>query len=946
MKKPSVFGKYLLLERLNVGGMAEVFVAKAFGVEGFERILAIKKILPTMAEDEEFITMFIDEARISVQLNHANIVHIHELGKHDEAYYIAMEYVSGRDLRAILERFRRRKEIMPTAMAVFVATRICEGLDYAHRKRDARGIELHIIHRDISPQNIILSYEGEVKLIDFGIAKAANRSQKTQAGILKGKFGYMSPEQVRGLPIDRRSDIFAVGVLLYEMLAGEKLFVGESDFSTLEKVRNAEIPALRQFNPDIPAKLEAVVRKALARDCQDRYQWANDLQEDLMRFLLAGDAIYSAKHLASYMKSAFAEEILREAEKMERFATIGRPDQIEASAIIAAPRKVSLGQTSVPPTLASTRERTPETVGVGAGPVAHGRQEVLSAIQATFDLADGEDADVGESSRDRTVIVDPRSVPVGETEIGLPPAKHEPGEFRSRESSSADAPVTYAPAEISPGRAKQSADSVNPAAPRSLREDRSNSRNALRASEPQQPMTGKGQRQSSVALAQSNGSAVPRLGRQQIVIGDAPVNGATTIGKSPTEDGTNEWAASGDTDGAAPIPSRQAARSAGLDVGGGENDTLDPLIHSDPAPTPLGGARNHAKVKTRNSDRPGAIRRRRRWLWAGVALGVCALFLAGVMLARLFGGRTGMIVEASPQVPFTVKINQGNKFVGDSSRPIELAPGDYAVEAVPSAPGFLGVRKKVTIRSGAVERIAVVFERQDVETPQIQDVQIDRTRLDAGTSREKSDGGMGRIEASHQQAGSRTQAGDRKQPPHADAPSYTLVILSDEPGIEISIGGKIVGRTPSVVVRGVSLNGAVEGVARKRGFATRTFSLENAERTPRLEFRLVLDRIPAPETPPAASPKDVPPDAARKDSKATDRSKKATGKLMCNSKPVGAEVWIDGRNSGRKTPVAKTQEIELPAGRHSVVFKLEGKSTPPQEVVILTDETVTVKSEL
>jgi serine/threonine protein kinase len=247
MKKPSLFGKYLLLERLNVGGMAEVFVAKAFGVEGFERILAIKKILPTMAEDEEFITMFIDEARISVQLNHANVVHIHELGKHDDAYYIAMEYVPGKDLRSLLERFRRRKEIMPTAMAVFCATKICEGLDYAHRKKDARGMQLEIIHRDVSPQNILISFEGEVKIIDFGIAKAANRSQKTQAGILKGKFGYMSPEQVRGLPIDRRSDIFAVGVILYEMLTGEKLFVGESDFSTLEKVRNAEVKAASPY---------------------------------------------------------------------------------------------------------------------------------------------------------------------------------------------------------------------------------------------------------------------------------------------------------------------------------------------------------------------------------------------------------------------------------------------------------------------------------------------------------------------------------------------------------------------------------------------------------------------------------------------------------------------------------------------------------------------------
>jgi eukaryotic-like serine/threonine-protein kinase len=249
-----------------------------------------------------------------------------------------MEYVPGKDLRSLLERFRRRKEIMPTAMAVYCATKICEGLDYAHRKKDARGQELFIIHRDVSPQNILISFEGEVKIIDFGIAKAANRSQKTQAGILKGKFGYMSPEQVRGLPIDRRSDIFAVGVIIYEMLTGEKLFVGESDFSTLEKVRNAEVPAPRQFNPNIPAGLEKVVMKALARESEERYQWASDLQEDLMRFLLAGDAIYSGKHLGAFMKDAFAEDVLRENDKMERFAGVEKPDSVDVSSVSAPPR--------------------------------------------------------------------------------------------------------------------------------------------------------------------------------------------------------------------------------------------------------------------------------------------------------------------------------------------------------------------------------------------------------------------------------------------------------------------------------------------------------------------------------------------------------------------------------------------------------------------------------
>jgi serine/threonine protein kinase len=346
MKKPIIFGKYLLLERINVGGMAEVFIAKAFGVEGFERILAIKKILPTMAEDEEFIAMFIDEARISVQLNHTNIVHIHELGKHNNAFYIAMEYVAGRDLRTLLERYRKAKAVMPTLQAVYLAARICEGLDYAHRKKDARGQDLHIIHRDVSPQNILVSYEGEVKIIDFGIAKAANRSQKTQAGILKGKFGYMSPEQVRGMPIDRRSDIFAVGVILYEMLTGQKLFVSESDFSTLDKVRNAEVPLPTVYNPNLPPGLEKVVLRSLAREPEDRYQWASDLQEDLMKFLVSAEGIYSVKNLGSYMKATFAEELLREEEKMERFASVQRPEDLESSAVMSDPPPVAPAEPS------------------------------------------------------------------------------------------------------------------------------------------------------------------------------------------------------------------------------------------------------------------------------------------------------------------------------------------------------------------------------------------------------------------------------------------------------------------------------------------------------------------------------------------------------------------------------------------------------------------------
>ena len=329
MRQPIPFGKYLLLDRIAIGGMAEIFVAKAFGVEGFERILAIKKILPNMVEDGEFTSMFVDEARIAVQLNHANIAQIYELGRHEESLYIALEYVSGRDLRALMDRCRRQSVRLTVPQACYVAGAMLEGLDYAHRKKDAQGRPLGIVHRDVSPQNILVSFEGEVKVVDFGIAKAAIRNQATQAGVLKGKFGYMSPEQVRGQPIDARSDLFAAGVVLYELLTAEKLFTAESDFSTLEKVRNADVPPPRVHNEAIPPELERIVLKALAREPADRYQSASDLHEELSGFALAdGGRPFGRKHMATLVRDLFAEELRREAEALARWAATPLPESM------------------------------------------------------------------------------------------------------------------------------------------------------------------------------------------------------------------------------------------------------------------------------------------------------------------------------------------------------------------------------------------------------------------------------------------------------------------------------------------------------------------------------------------------------------------------------------------------------------------------------------------
>ncbi|MGV3623572.1 MAG: serine/threonine protein kinase, partial [Archangium sp.] len=330
-RQPIPFGKYLLLDRVNIGGMAEVWRAKTFGAGGFERIVAIKRILPNIAEDEEFITMFIDEAKITVQLNHANIAQIYELANLSNSYFIAMEYVSGKDMRAVFDRCRKRGEPAPIPLTCYVIAQCCEGLDYAHRAKDKQGRDMGIVHRDVSPQNALISYDGEVKVIDFGIAKAAGKATKTQAGILKGKFGYMSPEQIRGLPLDGRSDIFAIGVCLYEMLTGERLFVGDSDFSVLEKVRKVEVLPPSHFNRKIPEQLEKIVMKALAKDVDDRYQHAGELGEDLRAFMYSTGNAFARKDLAAFMKATFAEDFEKEKMRISEYVEVKAPEGMLAA---------------------------------------------------------------------------------------------------------------------------------------------------------------------------------------------------------------------------------------------------------------------------------------------------------------------------------------------------------------------------------------------------------------------------------------------------------------------------------------------------------------------------------------------------------------------------------------------------------------------------------------
>jgi serine/threonine protein kinase len=285
-----IYGPYRLIERVAVGGMAEVFRAKRSGVEGFEKVVAVKRILSHLSDNKEFVDMFIDEAKMVAGLTHPNIVQIFDLGKIDRSYYIAMEYVHGRDLRTILRRAKERGVAVSLHLSAYVVSRMAAALEYAHRKRDEAGQPMLIVHRDVSPQNLLLSFEGDVKLTDFGIAKAASKATITDKGALRGKLLYMSPEQAWGRSMDRRSDIFSLGIVLYEMLTGQKPFLGNSETSILDTVRECRVAPPSTVNDRIPEKLERVVMKALERDPEVRYQDAGEMHRDLERVLHDGAA--------------------------------------------------------------------------------------------------------------------------------------------------------------------------------------------------------------------------------------------------------------------------------------------------------------------------------------------------------------------------------------------------------------------------------------------------------------------------------------------------------------------------------------------------------------------------------------------------------------------------------------------------------------------------------
>lgn len=310
--QPVRFGKYILLDKIATGGMAQLFKAKIIGIEGFEKLIAIKQILPQFSKEKELITSFIDEAKLAALLNHQNIVQIYDFGSIDDSYFISMEYLFGKDLRMMWTRLKDKELSLPLEHALYITSRLCAGLAYAHELKDFQGKELNIIHRDISPQNVFVTYQGDVKILDFGIAKAASQSTVTQFGMIKGKVAYMSPEQAAGKPIDQRSDIFSAGIVLYELVTNTRMFTGESTMQILTRVRDAQYDSAESVAAGLHSKVYAIINRALAKDPDQRYQFAADMLADIEECMMELSLRPTARVLGQYMRELFADEVASE----------------------------------------------------------------------------------------------------------------------------------------------------------------------------------------------------------------------------------------------------------------------------------------------------------------------------------------------------------------------------------------------------------------------------------------------------------------------------------------------------------------------------------------------------------------------------------------------------------------------------------------------------------
>ncbi len=347
--------------------MAEVFKGESLSVQGFKKQVAIKRVLPHLAQNKNFIQMFLDEARLGARLTHANIVTVFDIGAADNTYFIVMEFVDGCNLKTVIEQYRQEGRRIGVKEAVYICMQTCAGLSFAHELQGEDEEDLHIVHRDISPPNILLSKRGEIKVTDFGLAKATTQLEKTDPGVVKGKFSYLSPEAALGQPVDARTDIFALGIVLWEMLAGRRLFLGETDYQTVKLVQQANIPSLARLNPEVDSELEQVIQKALTRDPNDRYQTAREMGDALSAYLFGKQMKVNSFDVATLVKGVIDSK---------KQAKTGQPreasiiDRLISEELLRFTSLDDMGNPSIPP--GGKRSVSPEEISDGAKPLDAG----------------------------------------------------------------------------------------------------------------------------------------------------------------------------------------------------------------------------------------------------------------------------------------------------------------------------------------------------------------------------------------------------------------------------------------------------------------------------------------------------------------------------------------------------------------------------------------------
>jgi serine/threonine protein kinase len=302
------YGKYFLVSKLAEGGMAEIFLAKQVGVEGFEKNVVVKRMLAHLSTAGDFVAMFLDEARLASRLSHPNVVQVLDLGFEGGCYFIAMEYLAGEDFSTVIRSAAKQRTFVPLSIALKVLSQAAQGLHYAHEFTDSKGQPLNVVHRDVSPSNIFVTYSGQVKMLDFGIAKAESRVTATTAGVVKGKYQYMAPEQAQSLPVDRRADVYSLGVCMYEVLCNARPFARDTDLAILNAVLKNEYRPPRQLRPDLPVELEQILVKALSRDAADRYQTALEFSDAVENYLRASTSVTRGAALSTYMTNFFGQE--------------------------------------------------------------------------------------------------------------------------------------------------------------------------------------------------------------------------------------------------------------------------------------------------------------------------------------------------------------------------------------------------------------------------------------------------------------------------------------------------------------------------------------------------------------------------------------------------------------------------------------------------------------